>query len=389
LWPSTPPPVLIVEGEKDVVTATGLGILAVTNADGGGKWRAEDTQTLATGRYTSTDPNQQNIPTDSEFRGFFRAPEGRVFVDVDYSQLELRVFAALSKDAKMIQAFEDGWDYHNLVVERVGCTRRQAKAINFGIIFGKGVASLAVDLGEIARKQELVMALEAHIATLDPALTSKCIASGKQLDQLFRKRLESYPGNVQRPALLAWPKTDKKRWLSFAREDLAKVIVAGRLQSAEQKLVEALYTRAQEASGLTTFGTAFSEHVVDGRLYGQLHAGGAVTGRYTSTDPNQQNIPTDSEFRGFFRPPEGRVFVDVDYSQLELRVFAALSKDAKMIQAFEDGWDHHNLVAERVGCTRRQAKAINFGIIFGKGVASLAVDLGVDDMTAGEYLRAW
>jgi DNA polymerase-1 len=120
-----------------------------------------------------------------------------------------------------------------------------------------------------------------------------------------------------------------------------------------------------------------------------LHAGGAVTGRYTSTDPNLQNIPTDPEFRGFFRAPAGRVLVDVDYSQLELRVFAAMAGDAKMIAAFEDGWDYHDLVMQRVGCTRRQAKAINFGILFGKGVASLATDLGVDEVTAGEYLRAW
>ena len=70
----------------------------------------------------------QNILTDPEFRGFFRAPEGRVLVDADYSQLELRVFAARSGDAKMIAAFEDGWDYHDLIVQRLGCTRRQAKA---------------------------------------------------------------------------------------------------------------------------------------------------------------------------------------------------------------------------------------------------------------------
>ena len=154
-------------------------------------------------------------------------------------------------------------------------------------------------------------------------------------------------------------------------------------------MVEALYTRAEQVRGLATFGTAFSSHVVDGRLHGQLHAGGAVTGRYTSTDPNLQNIPTDSEFRGFFRAPEGRALVDVDYSQLELRVFAALSGDAKMIAAFEDGWDYHDLIMQRLGCTRRQAKAINFGIIFGMGVATLAAELGVDDVTAGEYLRGW
>ena len=241
----------------------------------------------------------------------------------------------------------------------------------------------------IARKQEPVTAIEAHLAAFDPALSPACIASGVQLDRLFRQRLESYAAKDRRPALLGWPKTEKTRRLSFGREDLAAVLIADRLQPAERRLVEALYTRAEQVRGLATFGTAFSSHVVDGRLHGQLHAGGAVTGRYTSTDPNLQNIPTDSEFRGFFRAPEGRALVDVDYSQLELRVFAALSGDAKMIAAFEDGWDYHDLVMQRLGCTRRQAKAINFGIIFGMGVATLAAELGVDDVTAGEYLRGW
>jgi DNA polymerase-1 len=241
----------------------------------------------------------------------------------------------------------------------------------------------------ITRKQEPVAALEAHLATYDPALTPTCIASGAQLDQLFRQRLESYPAKDARSALLAWPKTEKTRRLSFGREDLAAVLIADRLQPAERRLVEAFYARAEQARGLATFGTAFSSHVVNGRLYGQLHAGGTVTGRYTSTDPNLQNIPTDSEFRGFFRAPEGRVLVDIDYSQLELRVFAALSGDAKMIAAFEDGWDYHDLVMQRLGCTRRQAKAINFGIIFGMSAATLAAELGVDDVTAGEYLRGW
>jgi DNA polymerase I-like protein with 3'-5' exonuclease and polymerase domains len=241
----------------------------------------------------------------------------------------------------------------------------------------------------ITRKQEPVAAIEAHLATCDPALSPACIASGVQLDRLFRQSLESYATKDRRPALLGWPKTEKTRRLSFGREDLATVLIADRLQPAERRLVEALYTRAEQVRGLATFGTAFSSHVVDGRLFGQLHAGGTVTGRYTSTDPNLQNIPTESEFRGFFRAPEGRVLVDVDYSQLELRVFAALSGDAKMIAAFEDGWDYHDLIVQRLGCTRRHAKAINFGIIFGMSVATLAAELGVDDVTAGEYLRGW
>jgi DNA polymerase I-like protein with 3'-5' exonuclease and polymerase domains len=241
----------------------------------------------------------------------------------------------------------------------------------------------------ITRKQEPVAAVEAHLAAIEPALSPACLASGVQLDRLFRQRLESYADRDRRPALLKWPKTEKKRQLSFGREDLATVLIADRLQPAERRLVEALYARAEQMRCLATFGTAFAGHVIDGRIYGQLHAGGAVTGRYTSSDPSLQNIPTDSEFRGFFRAPDGRALVDVDYSQLELRVFAALAGDAKMIAAFEDGWDYHDLVMQRLGCTRRQAKAVNFGIIFGMGVATLAADLGVEEVVAGEYLRAW
>jgi DNA polymerase I-like protein with 3'-5' exonuclease and polymerase domains len=247
----------------------------------------------------------------------------------------------------------------------------------------------AAHQGWITRKQEPVAAIEAHLAALEPRLTPKCIASGVQLDQLFRQRLEAYPENERRPVLLNWPKTEATRKLSFGREELGNVIIANRLPPDERQLIEALYARADHIRGLTTFGASFADHVVDGRLHGQLHAGGAVTGRYTSTDPNLQNIPTDVEFRGFFRASEGRALIDVDYSQLELRVFAALANDTKMIKAFTDGWDYHDLIMQRVGCLRRQAKAINFGIIFGMSVATLARDLDVDEMTAGEYLRIW
>ena len=248
---------------------------------------------------------------------------------------------------------------------------------------------LAAHQAWVDRKQLPVTALEAHLVTLDPALTPTCIASGMRLDQLFRQRLQAYSSKEQRQSLLAWPKTDKTRKLSFGYKSLAAVLVADRLPPAERQVVEALYTHANQLRCLATFGPGLASRVIDGRLHCQLHAGGAVTGRYTSTNPSLQNIPTDPEFRGFFRAPAGRILVDVDYSQLELRVFAALSNDSKMITAFEDGWDYHNLIVERVGCTRKQAKGINFGIIFGMGLTTLAAELGVDEMTAGEYLRAW
>jgi DNA polymerase I-like protein with 3'-5' exonuclease and polymerase domains/predicted P-loop ATPase len=284
----------------------------------------------------------------------------------------------------------------------------QVKAVRFGVDIASGYEDLRFSAA-MARNMEQVgigfdtaahrawmdgklapvAALKAHLAALEPALTPSCLASGVQLDALFRKRIETYAPQEQRRALLAWPKTGTTRRLSFGHKELAEVIVAECLPPAEQQLVEALYVRADQVRGLSTFGEGFASHVVAGRLHGQLHAGGAVTGRYTSTNPNLQNIPTDPVFRRFFCAPEGRLLVDVDYSQLELRVFASLSNEVKMIAAFEDGWDYHDLIVQRVGCDRRQAKAINFGIIFGMGVSTLAASLGVDDVTAGEYLRAW
>src|SRR5262249_11486313 len=138
----------------------------------------------------------------------------------------------------------------------------------------------------IVRKQEPVTAIEVHLATCDPALSPACIASGVQLDQLFRHRFESYAVKDRRRALLGWPKTEKTRRFSFGREDLAAVLVANRLQPAERRLVEALYTRAEHVRGLATFGTAFSSHVIDGRLPGQLHAGGAGAPGFTHAPPH-------------------------------------------------------------------------------------------------------
>ncbi|MBR3439257.1 MAG: DNA polymerase I, partial [Clostridia bacterium] len=113
-----------------------------------------------TGRISSTEPNLQNIPVRSELgkemRRFFRAKEGCVLLDADYSQIELRVLAHTANDANMIKAFNDGTDIHtvtasqvfNMPVEMVTpLMRSRAKAVNFGIVYGIGAFSLAKDIG--------------------------------------------------------------------------------------------------------------------------------------------------------------------------------------------------------------------------------------------------
>ncbi len=98
---------------------------------------------------------------------------------------------------------------------------------------------------------------------------------------------------------------------------------------------------------------------------------GADTGRMSSIKPNNQQIPRDSEFRQCVEAPEGWKIVDADFSQMELRLAAALAKDENMIQAFIKGEDLHDYTAEKMGCDRQIAKSANFGLLYGAGAEGL------------------
>ncbi len=138
------------------------------------------------------------------------------------------------------------------------------------------------------------------------------------------------------------------------------------------------------------------------RLHSRFIQAGAATGRMSSESPNLQNIPIGSDrgrvIRNAFFAPKGSKFVAFDYSQIELRIAAFLSKDTKLIEIFKNGKDVHSAVASEVfkvpegGVTkemRRQAKVINFGILYGMGVNALQVNLGTDRKTAQEFLNAY
>ena len=98
---------------------------------------------------------------------------------------------------------------------------------------------------------------------------------------------------------------------------------------------------------------------------------GAETGRMSSLKPNNQQIPRDKEFRSCVEAPEGWKIVDADFSQMELRLAAALANDVNMIQAFKEGADLHDYTAEKMGCDRQIAKSANFGLLYGAGVEGL------------------
>ncbi len=140
----------------------------------------------------------------------------------------------------------------------------------------------------------------------------------------------------------------------------------------------------------------------DGRIHGTFNQTITATGRISSTDPNLQNIPVRTELgrqlRKVFVPKEGCVFVDADYSQIELRVLAHASGDEKLIEAYREAQDIHALTASQVfhipldkvtAQERRNAKAVNFGIVYGISSFGLSQDLSITRKEAQEYIEKY
>lgn len=138
----------------------------------------------------------------------------------------------------------------------------------------------------------------------------------------------------------------------------------------------------------------------DGRIHTHFNQTITATGRISSTDPNLQNIPIRTEIgrelRKVFVPKEGFVFVDSDYSQIELRLMAHMSGDSRLIEAYRSGKDIHRTTASLVfnvpfdevtDNQRRSAKAVNFGIIYGISAFGLSQDIGTSVSDAKKYIE--
>lgn len=140
----------------------------------------------------------------------------------------------------------------------------------------------------------------------------------------------------------------------------------------------------------------------DGRIHSTFHQTITATGRISSTDPNLQNIPIRMELgrliRKVFIPKEGFVFVDADYSQIELRVLAHISNDENLIRAYQEAQDIHRITASQVfhvpfdevtPLLRRNAKAVNFGIVYGISSFGLSQDLSITRKEAAQYIEQY
>lgn len=140
----------------------------------------------------------------------------------------------------------------------------------------------------------------------------------------------------------------------------------------------------------------------DGRIHSTFNQTITATGRISSTEPNLQNIPMRMELgrliRKCFIPKQGYIFLDADYSQIELRVLAHLSGDENLIQAYQEAEDIHRITASKVfhvpfeevtDLQRRNAKAVNFGIVYGISSFGLAQDLSITTKEAAKYIEEY
>ena len=162
-----------------------------------------------------------------------------------------------------------------------------------------------------------------------------------------------------------------------------------------------------EYRGLTKLKSTYAEGLKgficdDSRIRCKFNQMVTATGRISSSDPNLQNIPVRTELgsrlRKVFVPAEGCIFIDADYSQIELRVLASLSGDKTLIESYKSGEDIHKITASRVfgvpldevtDTLRRNAKAVNFGIVYGISSFGLGENIGISRKEAGEYIKKY
>ena len=168
-------------------------------------------------------------------------------------------------------------------------------------------------------------------------------------------------------------------------------------------IVEAVLDYRQLAKLKSTYVDGLTKVIAaDGRIHTSFQNTVTATGRLSSTEPNLQNIPVrtelGAELRKMFVAPAGRVLVDADYSQIELRLLAHIAGDEHMIAAFRTGEDIHTVTASQVFGVppeqvthemRRRAKAVNFGIVYGISPFSLSQDIGVTRAEAKAYMEKY
>ena len=212
------------------------------------------------------------------------------------------------------------------------------------------------------------------------------LGSTKQLREIFFEKLK-YRIIKKTPG--GQPSTDEKVLAELAEEyELPKVLLEHRtLSKLKSTYTDKLPNQVSQSTG---------------KVHTSFHQAVTTTGRLSSSDPNLQNIPIRTEdgrrIRQAFEPSKGNKFISADYSQIELRVMAHMSKDTGLLQAFQEGEDVHSKTASEVfdvgikdvtSDLRRNAKAINFGLIYGISAFGLGKQLGISRNLAAEYMAMY
>ena len=184
--------------------------------------------------------------------------------------------------------------------------------------------------------------------------------------------------SLDEAGLAAWPRTKKTGQLATGASDLER---ASHLPALHPLLI---LKRLEKL--LSSFGANLKEQVspMTGRMHARYNVAGTKSGRWSCSNPNLQQIPSERlapGFRNIFKAPEGRMLIGADYSQMELRAVAEISGDAALRRIYADGLDLHQLTAAAMASVdptavtaeqRNRAKPVNFGSIYGMGADGLA-----------------
>lgn len=233
-----------------------------------------------------------------------------------------------------------------------------------------------------ARLKESIEALETEIYAM--AGETFNINSPKQLGVILFEKLKM-PGGKK-----------TKTGYSTSAEVLEKI-------KSEDPIVEKILEYRTLTKLKSTYADGLDAFIgEDGRIHTKFQQTVTATGRLSSAEPNLQNIPVRIELgrqiRKMFTPKEGCVFVDADYSQIELRILAHMSGDDSLIQAYQEEQDIHRMTASKVfhipleevtPAQRSNAKAVNFGIVYGISSFGLGQDLNISRKEAEEYINQY
>lgn len=250
-------------------------------------------------------------------------------------------------------------------MEKAGIRVRREELAAYGEALTGGIASLEAQIWELAG-------------------TEFNILSPKQLGEILFERLQ-LPGGKK-----------TKSGYSTAADVLEKL-------AADHPIADKVLQYRQLTKLKSTYADGLKSCIAaDGRIHGTFNQTITATGRISSTEPNLQNIPVRVELgraiRKVFVPADGCVFLDADYSQIELRILAHMSEDKGLIQAYREARDIHAITASQVfhvpldqvtPLQRRNAKAVNFGIVYGISAFGLSEDLSITRSEALEYIERY